>query len=272
MNLKVVNVTGKCAANFRIDSISIGCLIVSAVENGSEEMNSTGSVFVKLDGRKLFLNAKVCSLGYFKDKLGNAKCSKCPGKSFTDTTDRKSCKCDREFFRSPKENISNNCTGRPSAPRHLRNLLTNQTTVSLTWAHSHQRGRTDLFYEIECKILCREDQQSCSQDCGSQVLFLPRQGNLSLTRVVVTNLFSRTAYRFKVYAKNGVSAMAEKEGFPSRFAKLDVTTLESAPEQPMVTVKRIDSTSVTVSWILKNGNGGILYFLVTLPQIRRWLR
>ena len=118
--------------------------------------------------------------------------------------------------------------GLPSAPRHLRNLLTNQTTVSLSWAHSrHLGGRTDLFYEIECKILCREDQQSCSQDCGSQVLFDPQQANLSQTRVTVTNLFSRTAYRFKIYAKNGVSAVAEKEGFPSRFAKLDVTTLES---------------------------------------------
>lgn len=45
--------------------------------------------------------------------------------------------------------------------------------------------------------------------------------------VILTNLISRTVYRFKVHAKNGVSEKAEMDGFPSRFAKLDVTTLES---------------------------------------------
>ena len=116
----------------------------------------------------------------------------------------------------------------PSPPRHLRKLSANQTTVSLVWAHPrHLGGRTDLTYEIECKIVCRQDQRSCSQDCGSQVLFLPRQRNFSQTKATVTNLMSRTVYRFKVYAKNGVSTVAEKEGFHSRFAELDVTTLQS---------------------------------------------
>lgn len=100
--------------------------------------------------------------------------------------------------------------------------------MSLVWSHPrHLGGRTDLYYEIECKILCRKGQRSCSQDCGSQVLFLPRQNNLSHTKVILTNLISRTVYRFKVHAKNGVSEKAEMDGFPSRFAKLDVTTLES---------------------------------------------
>lgn len=35
------------------------------------------------------------------------------------------------------------------------------------------------------------------------------------------------------------------------------------PGKPELTVKRIDSTSVRVSWNLKNGNEGIHYFLVT---------
>lgn len=35
----------------------------------------------------------------------------------------------------------------------------------------------------------------------------------------------------------------------------------------MVTVRRIDSTSVTVSWTLKNGNEGIHYFLVTYRKL-----
>lgn len=118
--------------------------------------------------------------------------------------------------------------GLPSAPRHLRNVTINQTTVSLSWSHPHHRGgRTDLYYDIECKMVCRKDQRSCSQDCGSQVLFLPRKTNLSHTKVTVTNLFPRTAYSFRVYAKNGVSAVAEKEGFPSKFAHVEVRTLES---------------------------------------------
>lgn len=118
--------------------------------------------------------------------------------------------------------------GFPSEPKHLRKFAINQTTVSLSWKHPrHLGGRNDLFYQIECKIVCREDQLSCSQDCGSQVLFLPRQGNFTQTKATVTNLFSGTAYIFKIYAKNGVSAVAEKDGFSSKFAKLEVTTLES---------------------------------------------
>ena len=118
--------------------------------------------------------------------------------------------------------------GIPSAPRHLRDLAINQTTVSLSWAPPrHLGGRNDLFYEIECKIACREDELSCSQDCGTQVLFLPMQGNFSQTKATVTNLFPRTGYIFKIYAKNGVSAVAEKDGHSSKFATLEVTTLES---------------------------------------------
>lgn len=118
--------------------------------------------------------------------------------------------------------------GFPSEPRHLQNLGVNQTTVTLSWRHPHRLGgRNDLFYEIECKIVCQEDQPSCSQDCGSQVLFLPRKENLFQTKATVTNLFSGTAYIFKIYAKNGVSGVAEKDGFSSKFAKLEVTTWQS---------------------------------------------
>lgn len=84
-----------------------------------------------------------------------------------------------------------------------------------------------MFYEIECKIACQKEQTSCSQDCGSQVLFLPGQRNLSDTKVTITKLFPQTHYRFKVYAKNGVSGVAEKTGFSSDFAHLKVSTLES---------------------------------------------
>ena len=118
--------------------------------------------------------------------------------------------------------------GIPSAPRHSRKLDFNQTSVSLSWSQPrHLGGRNDLFYEIECKIVCREDELSCSQDCGTQVLFLPRQANFSETRATVTNLFPRTGYIFKIFAKNGVSAVAEKDGYSSMFVTLDVTTLES---------------------------------------------
>ena len=116
----------------------------------------------------------------------------------------------------------------PSKPRHLRSLARNQTTVSLSWTHPHHSGgRRDVYYEIECKVVCQKEQTSCSQDCGSQVVFLPRQRNLSHTKATVTKLFSATAYRLRIYAKNGVSAVAEKEGVPSEFAEFEITTLES---------------------------------------------
>jgi len=52
----------------------------------------------------------VCALGYFKDKLGNVKCSKCPEHSVAGTS-RKSCKCKRGFFQATWERFSDNCTG-----------------------------------------------------------------------------------------------------------------------------------------------------------------
>ncbi|KAJ7379761.1 Ephrin type-A receptor 5 [Desmophyllum pertusum] len=225
-----------------------------------------GSVCVKAGWRKLFRNAKCVHSVISKTSLVTPNVPNAQEKASQILQIGKAVNAIENSFARRRKTFQTIATGRPSAPRHLQNLLTNQTTVSLTWAHSHHRGRTDLFYEIECKILCRKTNKVAvkivDRKCSS---FHAKE--TCLTRVVVTNLFSRTAYRFKVYAKNGVSAVAEKEGFPSRFAKLDVTTLESAPEQPMVTVKRIDSTSVTVSWILKNGNGGILYFLVTYRKL-----
>lgn len=40
-----------------------------------------------------------------------------------------------------------------------------------------------------------------------------------------------------------------------------------APEKPEVTIRRIDSTSVIVSWTLNSGNEGIHYFLVTYRKL-----
>ena len=48
----------------------------------------------------------------------------------------------------------------------------------------------------------------------------------------------------------------------TKISKPNVSIFISAPEQPIVTVKRLDSTSIRVSWKLKNGNKGIKYFLV----------
>lgn len=41
-----------------------------------------------------------------------------------------------------------------------------------------------------------------------------------------------------------------------------------APEQPVVTVQRIDSTTVMVSWTLPNDNEAIDYFLVTYRKLK----
>ncbi|XP_020600982.1 ephrin type-A receptor 4-like [Orbicella faveolata] len=263
---KIVKVMGKCAANSEPTAPELGANCGSSGEWVRGDV-STGECLCIAGWEKVASECQVCALGYFKDKLGNVKCSKCPEHSVAGTG-RKSCKCKRGFFRATWERFSDNCTGIPSAPRHLRKLDFNQTTVSLSWSQPrHLGGRNDLFYEIECKIVCREDELSCSQDCGTQVLFLPRQGNFSQTKATVTNLFPRTGYIFKIYAKNGVSAVAEKDGYSSKFATSEVTTLESAPEKPEVTIRRTDSTSVIVSWTLNNGNEGIHYYLVTYRKL-----
>lgn len=263
---EIVKIRGKCAENSQ-PAAPVLSAICSSRGEWTQSDDAAGKCLCLPGWEKIGTECQACPLGYFKEKPGNTKCSKCPANSNSDRS-RKRCKCSRKFFRAPRERASDNCTAPPSAPKHLRSLFTNQTTVSLEWSHPrHLGGRSDLHYEIECKIVCRKDQRSCSQDCGSQVLFLPRQSNLSQTKAIVTNLLSRTVYRFKVHAKNGVSGKAEMEGIPSRFTELDVTTLESAPDQPVVTVQRIDSTSVNVSWNLKTGHEGILFFLVRYRKL-----
>ncbi|CAH3018214.1 unnamed protein product [Porites evermanni] len=259
---ETVKVVGECTDHSESTSLELEAICRS---NGDwlRAENGTGVCLCKLGWEKVAAQCQECKVGYFKDKLGNTQCTECPLNSVTETVDRKYCKCKRGFFRAAWEKITDNCTAVPSKPRHLRSLAGNQTTVSLSWSHPHHSGgRRDVYYELECKIVCQKEQTSCSQDCGSQVVFLPRQRNLSHTKATVTKLFSATAYRLRIYAKNGVSAVAEKEGVPSEYAELEITTLESAPEQPIVTVKRLDSTSIRVSWKLKNGNKGIKYFLV----------
>ena len=55
----------------------------------------------------------------------------------------------------------------------------------------------------------------------------------------------------------------------TKISKPNVSIFISAPEQPIVTVKRLDSTSIRVSWKLKNGNKGIKYFLVMYHPVGR---
>lgn len=260
----IVKVSGKCIANSDATSQELDAFCGTTGDWILPDSTVTKEVCLCNPGwESSAARCQECPPGYFKAKRGNTKCTKCPINSVSNS-DRKYCKCVRGFFRAPWENIAENCTALPSRPRHLRMVAKNQTAVSLSWSHSHLLGgRRELYYEIECKIVCPKEKKSCSQNCGSQVRFLPRQRNLSETKATITNLFPQTTYRFRVYAKNGVSRVAKKEGVSSNFARVDVTTLESVPGQPEVSVKRIDSTTVRVSWTLENGNEGILYSLVT---------
>ena len=114
----------------------------------------------------------------------------------------------------------------PSSPRHLKEEF-NQTTVRLFWKPPRDLGgRADLYYGVDCKKVCSDVQISCSQDCGSQVSFLPRRSNLSQTEVTITNLLPGVTYKFRVHAHNAVSNVAETTGSASRHAEAEVTTLE----------------------------------------------
>ncbi|XP_015754163.1 PREDICTED: ephrin type-A receptor 3-like [Acropora digitifera] len=244
---EIVRVSGKCVDNSK--ETSQGSEAICG-ENGKWILaDSAKEACLCKPGRERDVaKCRECPFGSFKENLGNTRCTKCPMNSFSNA-DRKYCKCRQGFFRAPRETIAENCTAPPSKPRHLKTLAKSQTTVVLLWSHSqHRGGRRDLFYEIECKIACQKEQTSCSQDCGSQVLFLPRQRNLSDTQATITKLFPQTSYRFKVYAKNGVSGVAEEKGFPSNFAHLKVDTLESVPGKPELTVKRIDKCRKTCNY------------------------
>ncbi|KAK3735403.1 hypothetical protein QZH41_013399, partial [Actinostola sp. cb2023] len=172
-----------------------------------------------------------CPSGTYQDTASNSQCKTCPLSS-TQDTNRTKCKCDARFYRTDKESIFDNCTAQPSAPQNLSSTFVNATFVTIAWSPPlNLGGRSDVYYEVECKR-CDDEGYHCTKDCtGAVITHTTRTTRMATVR----HLTAYTYYQLKVFAKNGVTHLAEKNKEKSKDTNIVLITNEgmrAPPESP----------------------------------------
>lgn len=88
-------------------------------------------------------------------------------------------------------------------------------------------GRADLYYQVFCKR-CDDNGNECTLDCSPKVkTYLKEITNVS-TLANVKYLSPYKYYKFKVFAKNGVSQVAEKHKVDASFSEVKLRTNETS--------------------------------------------
>ncbi|KAK3735400.1 hypothetical protein QZH41_013395, partial [Actinostola sp. cb2023] len=111
----------------------------------------------------------------------------------------------------------------PSAPQDLSSTFVNATFVTIVWSPpSDLGGRSDVYYEVECKQ-CDDEGYHCTKDCTGAVI----THTIRTTRMAtVRHLSAYTYYQLKVFAKNGVTHLAEKNKEKSKDTNIVLRTNE----------------------------------------------
>ena len=98
--------------------------------------------------------------------------------------------------------------GTPSSPRNAQKSFVNVTTVIITWTPPKDPGgRSDIYYEIECSRECSK----CSANCSDVKNHFR---NKRETQLAVIGLQPLANYTILIYARNGVSEVANKTNNP----------------------------------------------------------
>uniref|UniRef100_H2ZQS0 receptor protein-tyrosine kinase n=1 Tax=Ciona savignyi TaxID=51511 RepID=H2ZQS0_CIOSA len=117
----------------------------------------------------------------------------------------------------------------PSRPVNLHAVV-NQTTARLSWERPYNDGgRDDLTYRIEC-MRCQAGFLACGP-CEDGVDYKPRQTNIAVTNVLVRDLSAYAYYKFKVFALNGASWVAQLD--PAE-ADVNVETNEAGKSYELI--------------------------------------
>ncbi|XP_068753369.1 ephrin type-A receptor 7-like isoform X1 [Montipora capricornis] len=232
--LASVTVEGRCAAS-STQSLP-GSLIVLCDSNG--EWNTS-----QLEGRCLCKEGMENSGGI---------CLACPLGTFNDG---------KGF----------NCTEIPSAPKNVKVTFVNQTVIGLTWGPPETTDdQSRVYYDVECWETCNENKDNKCHDrvCDNDVNYIPSKQGINKTQVMITNLSSFVNYKLTIYSRNRVSDLAqEMHGLKGNFALISVTTNESHPGRPEVSVKGLsEKGAVFVSWTLDEKNGIIMNYYVAYSR------
>ncbi|XP_040355496.1 ephrin type-B receptor 2 isoform X2 [Ixodes scapularis] len=225
----IVATEGQCVANARVSQAPPRMLCKG---DGNWTLPSGGCAC--LPGfRAVGSSCQMCPPSTFKPSSGDGPCLRCPSYSIAPQAGSTECRCKDRYFRSPTDPKTMPCTQPPRAPQNLSASCVDQSSVTLSWqAPSHQGGREDTTYRVVCDM------------CSPSVTFSPARQGFNETSVTVTGLRPVTAYRFQVYAENGVSGFDK-----GHYAEITVKT--DALVQSVISnvrAKAIKSTEVLLAW------------------------
>ena len=182
---------------------------------------------------------KPCTVGRFKDSVGDAKCEICPAHSQALFAGSVECRCNDNFYRAGGDPKSFGCTRPPSAPRNLHFRFLDDSRIRLFWDPPVDEGsRTDTRYTVACP------------GCPSRPTLPAADAMTAQTSVLVTNLQEGLSYTFVVTAHNGVSNLSSSALDSSRSSEIMVAT-ESADGASVVSSVAVTATkpmAVQLSW------------------------
>ncbi|KXJ07080.1 Ephrin type-B receptor 2 [Exaiptasia diaphana] len=238
-----IRVPGSCAANAQ-PLADNATLYGNCKANGEWIMEVISDQCLCKAGYGRYLNGsgavcKDCPPDTYQNAPASKPCKPCPLNSVQDSN-KKECICERLFYRTNDETIFDNCTGQPSEPRDIMASFINATLVVIQWkAPSDLGGRTDDYYQVECRK-CGNDDKNCTGKCDKvEIIHSPKNSRKS----TVKHLSVFTYYQFKVFSMNGVTQLAEKNGEKPKYAKLTKRTSESVPGVPLeMTAKNCPKT------------------------------
>ena len=182
---------------------------------------------------------RPCTVGRYKDSVGDAKCEICPAHSQALFAGSVECRCNDNFYRAGGDPKSFGCTRPPSAPRNLHFRFLDDSRIRLFWDPPVDEGsRTDTRYTVSCP------------GCPSRPTLPAADAMTAQTSVLVTNLQEGLSYTFVVTAHNGVSNLSTSALDSSRSSEIMVAT-ESADGASVVSSVAVTATkpmAVQLSW------------------------
>uniref|UniRef100_F6ZVC5 receptor protein-tyrosine kinase n=1 Tax=Ciona intestinalis TaxID=7719 RepID=F6ZVC5_CIOIN len=212
-------------------------------------------------------SCQECGRGFYKSSVGNGGCVRCPAYSESQSDGSTECQCMPGYYRALSDDAAKPCSQPPSKPVNVLAIV-NQTKITLTWERPfNDGGRDDITYRIECQR-CQVGFDHCAP-CPQGVDFEPRQRDLVVTKVVVRDLSSYAYYRFKIFAINGVTWVAQLSPSEVEYAEVTVETNEAAPSMVLgVRVTDLSETSAILTWDTPaKVNGLIRSYVVSLGLV-----
>lgn len=181
---------------------------------------------------------KACTVGRYKNSVGETSCEICPAHSQALFGGSVECRCNDGFYRASADSKAESCTRPPSAPQNLHFRFLDDTRIRLFWDPPLDEGaRSDTRYSVTCP------------GCPSRPT-LPVDAMSQQTSVVASNLQEGLTYTFVVTAHNGVSNLSTSATDMSRSSEITVATESSdgASVVSNVLVVDVKPTLVKLSW------------------------